>query len=283
VLEVETPLIGRSTMPDLHIESMRLRVGGENRFLQTSPEAFMKRLLAAGSGSIYQIGRAFREGEEGRRHNPEFTLLEWYRVGFDHHRLMDETDELLQQVAAQPSAERRTYRRVFLDHAGLDPHAATLEELVRRCRDLGFSGEPLDERDDALSFLMTQAVEPHLGRGRPTFVYDFPSSQAALARIRPGSPPVAERFELYADGVELANGFHELTDAGEQRRRFAGQIEERRRRNRPPVPLDGLLLAALEHGLPDCAGVALGIDRLLLVVLGVEDLREVLTFAAERA
>lgn len=287
VLEVETPLLGPATVPDLHLASFHVASGIRDGdpvvgFLQTSPEVFMKRLLAAGSGSIYQIGKAFRDGERGRLHNPEFTLLEWYRLGWDHHRLMDEMDELLGKVAAQPVAERRTYRQVLLDHAGVDPYVASLDDLHGHCRRLGLAGAALDDRDDALAFLMTHAVEPHLGRGRPSFVYDFPASQAALARVRPGDPPVAERFEVYIAGVELANGFHELTDATEQRRRFEAQIEERRRRGLPPVPLDEPFLAALEHGLPPCAGVALGVDRLLLVVTGGDDLSQVLAFPAER-
>lgn len=286
MLEVETPLLGRFTVPDLHIDSMRIGdsdAGYGERFLQTSPEAFMKRLLAAGSGSIYQICKAFRDRERGRRHNPEFTLLEWYRVGYDHHRLMDEVDELLHAVAGQPPAERRTYRQVFLDHAAVDPHAASLEELEHSCRTLGLAGEALDDRDTALAFLMTHTVEPHLGRGRPTFVFDFPHTQAALARVRPGQPSLAERFEVYIDGLELANGFHELVDADEQRRRFSEQIAERDRRGLSPVPLDEALLAALEHGLPPCSGVAVGVDRLLLVLLGGDDLRQVLAFPADRA
>ncbi|MEM7356633.1 MAG: EF-P lysine aminoacylase EpmA, partial [Acidobacteriota bacterium] len=233
VLEVETPLLAAGTITDPHLASLSCEIaaGAAPRlYLQTSPEFAMKRLLAAGSGAIFQICKAFRDGEAGSRHNPEFTLLEWYRPGFDHHRLMDEMDELLGAILGLPAAERLTYAEAFERHAGLDPHRAPLVDLraVAGSRGIEIVGAAPDDRDGWLHLLMSHLVEPELGRRRPTFLHDFPASQAALARVREGDPPLAERFEVYSEGVELANGFHELRDAGEQRRRFAADLEQRR-------------------------------------------------------
>jgi len=254
-------------------------------FLQTSPESAMKRLLAAGSGPIYQMTKAFRDGESGRKHNPEFTMLEWYRPGFDHHALMVEIDELLAALLDTSPGERLTYREAFLRHAGLDPFQATPAELRRCALDHGCGDVPGmgDDRDGWLSLLVGTVVEPCLGHGRPSYVLDYPASQASLARIRQGSPPVAERFELYVGGVELANGYHELTDAAEQRRRYRVDIELRSSMGRAAVPPDEHLLAALEDGLPACAGVALGVDRLVMVAAGATAIDEVLAFPVERA
>jgi len=286
VLEVETPLAAAAPASDLHLHSIRLELdaGPERRelYLQTSPEFAMKRLLAAGSGPIYQISKAFRDGESGRRHNPEFTLLEWYRPGFDHHALMDEVDELLAEILDVPPAERRTYGELFAERWGLDPHEAEAEELENAAISAGLNLRDLD-RDGWLHLLWSHGVEPDLGRGEPTFVLDFPASQAALARIRPSDPPVAERFEVYVEGVELANGFHELIDAAEQRRRFEADLEARRRNGLPEVPIDEHLLAALEAGMPECAGIALGVDRLVMLAVGASSIAEVLAFPVERA
>ncbi len=293
VLEVETPLLQAATVSDLHLHSLSLRLeapGAPPRaFLQTSPEFAMKRLLAAGSGAIYQICKAFRDGEAGCSHNPEFTILEWYRPGFDHFRLMDEIDQLLAAVLGTPAAERSTYSQVFVRHLDVDPHRAPIDALRRTAEACGIdlAGAGPEDRDGWLQLLMSHAVEPELGRGRPSFVYDFPASQAALARVRPPAAAaevaLAERFEVYAGGVELANGFHELTDAVEQRRRFTLDLERRRRAGLEAVPIDERLLAALDAGLPDCAGVALGIDRLLMLVAGADDLRQVISFPIDRA
>lgn len=289
VLEVETPLLAAATVADLHLHSLSCRLegpgGGTRFFLQTSPEYAMKRLLAAGSGSIYQISKAFRDGEAGRLHNPEFTMLEWYRAGFDHHALMDEVEALLRTVLSCPPGERYTYREVFGHHLGLDPHRASVDELasVARERGIEFGGAAPTARDEWLQLLLAECIEPCFDLDRPTFLTDFPPSQAALARVRLGDPPVAERFEVYLGGVELANGFHELADAAEQRRRFESDLEKRRRAGLPEVPLDERLLAALEAGLPDCAGVALGVDRLLMLVTGAADLAEILAFPITRA
>ena len=288
VLEVETPLLAAATVTDPVIESLEAGPGAgtdrESLYLQTSPEYAMKRLLAAGSGPIYQVAKAFRDGEAGDRHNPEFTLLEWYRPGFDHHRLMDEVDDLLAHLLATPRGERLTYAELFERELGLDPHRATQAELeaAARASDAGEPPSGLD-RDALLDLMMGTVLEPRLGRGRPTFVHDYPASQAALARVRPGPPPVAERFEVYVAGVELANGFHELADAEEQRRRFLADLETRRRAGQSTPALDERFLAALEAGLPDCAGVALGLDRLVMLAAGKPSIRDVLAFPTDRA
>jgi lysyl-tRNA synthetase class 2 len=289
VLEVETPLLASAPATDLHLDAVSCRYRGQGAdegrelYLQTSPEFAMKRLLAAGSRAVYQICKAVRNGEAGRMHNPEFTILEWYRPGWDHHRLMDEIDEMLQLVLGTPPGDRLTYEAVFDRHADINPFSARDEELVNRARTLGVV-EPDDlERDDLLNLLLTHVVEPQLGRGRPTFLHDYPASQASLARVRPGAPPVAERFEVFSEGVELANGYHELNDPAEQRRRFTADNTARRAAGLPEVPIDERLLAAIEHGLPDCAGVALGIDRLLMVAAGTRDISDVLTFPIDRA
>ena len=285
VLEVETPALSAATATDLHLRSLTCRAFDDRRtlYLQTSPEFAMKRLLAAGSGPIYQICRSFRDGESGRRHNPEFTMLEWYRPGWDHHRLMDEVDELLAAVLGTPSGNRMTYAEAFRHHAGLDPHRATDDDLRARIAQLEVPDPSSLDRDDLLNLILSHLAEPHLGRGRPDLVHDFPASQAALARVRPGDPPLAERFEVFVEGVELANGFHELADAEEQRRRFERDLAERRRRGLAEVPVDERLLAALAAGLPDCAGVALGVDRLVMLRLGASDIREAIAFPIDRA
>ena len=289
VLEVETPLLSAATVPDLHLHSLscRLEVGGTGRqaYLQTSPEFAMKRLLAAGSGAIFQICKAFRDGEVGARHNPEFTMLEWYRPGFDHHRLMDEMDEMLAAILGVQAAERLTYGEAMRRHASVDPHRDSPRQLQRAAAmaDIEIVGAEPTDRDDWLHLLMSHLVEPRLGHGRPSFIYDYPVSQAALARIRTGDPAVAERFEIYVEGVELANGFHELTDPVEQRQRFESDLELRRQAGLPAVPLDERLLAALEEGLPDCAGVALGVDRLAMLRGSAREVSEVISFSVDRA
>ena len=296
VLEVETPALSAATVTHPHLASFRTRYSGPGPryggtlYLHTSPEFPMKRLLAAGSGCIYQIARVFRDGEAGRLHNPEFTLLEWYRVGFDHHRLMDEVTELMTTSLAGRLAlaapERWSYREIFQRYLALDPHRATVTELAACAEPRGIpipAGMPADDADPWLDLLLTHGIERHLGQGRLTFVYDYPASQAALARLRPGDPPVGERFELYLNGLELANGFHELGDADEQRGRFARENAARRILGLPMMPLDEHLLDALKAGLPDCAGVALGLDRLVMLAAGKDSIQEVIAFPAEHA
>jgi lysyl-tRNA synthetase class 2 len=243
----------------------------------------MKRLLASGSGAIYQICRAFRDGEAGKRHNPEFTILEWYRPGWDHHKLMDEVDELLAATLDSRTAERLTYAAAFDRYAGVDVSVDTDDSLRARVEDVGVTSVEGLSRDDLLDLVLTHVIEPRLGHSQPTFIHDYPASQAALARVRDGDPPLAERFEVFVEGVELANGYHELNDPAEQRRRFETDIEARKSRGLPEVPIDERLLAALEHGLPDCAGIALGVDRLLMIASGTRDLADVLAFPIDRA
>lgn len=296
VLEVETPALSTAAITDPHLASFSTVYSGpgsrygRSLYLHTSPEFAMKRLLAAGSGCIYQIARAFRDGEAGRRHNPEFTLLEWYRIGFDHHRLMDEVTDLVTELLAGRLAlaepERWSYGELFQNCLNLDPHRAGVAELAACADTWNVSippGMPADDPDPWLDLLLTHCIEPRLGQGRLSFVYDYPVSQAALARSRPGDPPVGERFELYANGIELANGFHELGDAVEQRRRFELENATRRARNLPIMPVDEHLLAALESGLPDCAGVALGFDRLVMLAAGKASIQQVISFAIESA
>jgi lysyl-tRNA synthetase class 2 len=284
VLEVETPLVCRCTTTEPSIASLPVTIGGREGWLQTSPEHAMKRLLAAGSGPIYQITRAFRDAERGRLHNPEFTILEWYRPGFDHHALMDEVEALLGRLLGAGGAERTTYAEAFLRHAGLDPHAADRALLEAACMDLGLAGPSARglERDALLDLLLARVVRPALGAGL-VFLTDFPASQAALARVRPGPPAVAERFEAFVNGIELANGYHELTDGAEQARRFEADRTRRRTAGLGDTPPDRRLLSALAHGLPPCAGVALGVDRLVMLAVGARDVAEVMAFASERA
>jgi lysyl-tRNA synthetase class 2 len=289
VLEVETPILSAGATVDPNIDSFRTgEPGGREWWLQTSPEFAMKRLLAAGSGPIWQIARVFRREEAGRHHNPEFSMLEWYRPGWDHHALMDEVEALLRAAGLPggPAWERLSYREAFLRHAGLDPFEAGADALRQACAArMNLSGGLLQaaDRDTWLDLLMSGVVGPRLGLESPLFLHDFPASQAALARVRPGSPPLAERFELFWKGIELANGFHELTDAAEQRRRFEQDRARRIAAGREAPPYDTRLIAALEAGMPGCAGVALGLDRLLMLLLGLPELGDVLAFDAGRA
>ena len=250
VLEVETPLARSYTVTEPHQQSFQLAgpLGeslGAPLFLQTSPEYAMKQLLAGGSGDIYQICKAFRFGEQGARHSPEFTMLEWYRLGFDHHALMDEVAELMQQLFGQRAVQKTTWREAFVRYAGIDPVKATLNQLVGRVSNWSANEAALDDdqqRRLALDLLLIERVEPALGRDCFTFIYDFPVDQAALARVTDGLWPVAERFELYVEGVELANGFHELADQSEQRSRFEEDNRQRRLNGVAAVALDESLL-----------------------------------------
>ena len=288
VLEVETPALSGAGNSDPGIEQWP---AGERHWLRTSPEYAMKRLLAAGSGDIYELGRVFRRGESGRHHNPEFTLLEWYRVGWTYRELASEVVDLVNacrnsDLLPLPVADL-TYGELFQQTLELDPHAATIDELAAAADRLGLGvSQPQGlDRDEWLDLLISQGVQPRLPRQGLTVVRDYPASQAALARLRrePGQPAVAERFEVYLGQQELANGYQELTDAVEQRQRFEAEQAHRRRSGLPETPLDEHLLSALDHGLPDCAGVALGVDRLLMALTGAEHLDEVLAFPHPRA
>jgi lysyl-tRNA synthetase class 2 len=286
VLEVETPILSAAGNTDLHIQGFTTCFGGHvgagarERFLRTSPEYPLKRLLAAGIGDCYELGRVFRNGEAGRSHNPEFTMLEWYRVGWDHHRLMEECAELVRTalgLAGRDAEVRKTsYINWFRQVLDIDPMSADEPALRAPLAEFGIGPQGLD-RDDWLDLLVTHRLQPALPNDAITLVYDYPPTQCALARIRDGDPPVAERFELYLGQYELANGYHELNDAAEQRARFERDNARRRERGLRELALDENLLRVLDD-LPDCAGVALGVDRLLMCLLRTDDIREVLAF-----
>ena len=279
VLEVDTPILGQAATVDPFIESLHTRVLGELRFLQTSPEFFMKRLLAAGSGSIYSLGKVFRQGEQGRKHHPEFTMLEWYRLGWNEQRLMDEVAELFLQLMPELSVTKLSYRDCFKQFLQIDPHRAsgeTLKTLVFDHIDCQLENEP---NDTWLDLLMTHCIEPNLPKGL-VFIYDYPETQAALAKIDKDEQGqlVAKRFEAYINGMELANGYWELTDAVEQKNRFINDQNYKKKYQNNLLPYDKHLVAALESGMPECAGVAVGVDRLLMQVCGIDRLQEVLSF-----
>jgi elongation factor P--(R)-beta-lysine ligase len=289
LLEVETPIVSAAAVSDPQIESLATQVAGmaAPAFLCTSPEYAMKRLLAAGSGDIYQICKVFRDGERGRWHNPEFTLIEWYRLGYDDAALMSEVETLIGHLLAPyrqlEPAERLSYSAALQRHAGIDAHHASEADLTASAARHGIVCHADLDRDAKLDLLMGLVVGPRLGVERPCFICDYPASQAALARLKPGSPPVAARFELYLSGIELANGFHELVNAGEQRARFDQELTLRRARGQVQPPLDEHLLAALAAGMPDCAGVALGFDRLVAIALGAPRLADAMAFSIDNA
>ncbi|MBO9829158.1 EF-P lysine aminoacylase GenX [Xanthomonas sp. A2111] len=286
VLEVETPMLSAAGNTEPNIDSFQTRFSGHVdagpalRWLRTSPEYPLKRLLAAGIGDCYELGRVFRNGEAGGRHNPEFTMLEWYRVGWDHRQLIEETVELVRTALAlvgrSATLQVLSYRDLFLQGVGLDPFAAPLEALQQPLRDIRIDAGGLG-RDDWLDLLMTHRLQPAFPLDRLTVVHDWPASQCALARVRDGDPPVAERFELYLGGYELANGYHELNDAAEQRQRFLRDHALRQARGAVLPPLDERLLQALP-ALPDCAGVAVGVDRLLMAMRGTAQIGDVLAY-----
>ena len=291
VLEVETPVLSSAGNTDPNIESFALRfdgprsAGDATRWLRTSPEFPLKRLLAAGVGDCYELGRVFRNGEAGKRHNPEFTMLEWYRVGMDHHQLMDEVSELLK--AALTLAGRRatvrdtSFRQLYQDKFGFDPMLAPEEELRSPLQVYGIDPAGLT-RDDWLDLLMTHLIQPTLPANRILLVYDYPASQCALAKVRAGDPPLAERFEVFLGPLEVANGYHELNDAAEQRQRFEADLARRRSRQAALPDIDERLLAGLPK-LPACAGVALGVDRLMMALMGTDKISDVLAFPFDRA
>jgi lysyl-tRNA synthetase class 2 len=291
VLEVETPVLSAAGNTDPNIESFALRFDGPKtageaqRWLRTSPEFPLKRLVAAGIGDCYELGRVFRNGEAGKRHNPEFTMLEWYRVGWDHQKLMDEVAELLKLALAlagrRATVRDTSFRQLYQDKFGFDPMEASEAELRSPLGVYDIDPKGLT-RDDWLDLLMTHLIQPSIPANRILLVYDYPVSQCALAKIRPGKPPVAERFEAYLGPLEMANGYHELTDPAEQRARFEADLDRRRARNAATPALDERLLAALPK-LPPCAGVALGVDRLMMALLGTEKIGDVLAFPFERA
>jgi len=291
VLEVETPILSAAGNTDPNIQSFRTRFSGHvdagapERWLRTSPEFPLKRLLAAGLGDCYELGRVFRDGEAGGRHNPEFTMLEWYRVGWDEARLAREVIDLLERVLVQAGRTfdvvETTYRGLFGDALGIDPLTDPLERLQAPLASSGIDPEGL-ERDDWLDLLMTHKIQPAFPRDRITVVSDYPASQCALARIREDDPPVAKRFEAYVGPYEVANGYHELNDPVEQRARFERDNAKRRARGLDEVPIDENLLAVLGR-MPDCAGVALGVERLLMVLARTDAIADVLAFPFSEA
>ncbi len=296
LLEVETPTLSQAGVTDIHlfcfktnfigpeISSAKQNCLGLPLYLQTSPEFHMKRLLSAGSGSIFQISKAYRNEESGRFHNPEFTLLEWYQVGFDHFLLMDEMDLLLQLVLNSETARRCTYQDAFLEVLNVDPLTANLKELKEAGSELNL-GDVIDnetDKDTILQLLFCVAIEPVIALYKPCFIYNFPASQAALARISPDDPRVAERFEVYYKGIELANGFHELSDATEQLTRFQEDNRLRRLKGLEEMPIDQHFISSLKS-LPDCAGVALGIDRLVMLATEQTHIDDVLSFTIKGA
>jgi elongation factor P--(R)-beta-lysine ligase len=289
VLEVETPAMVNSPVSDVNIGSVRVEMPGGDvtpLFLHTSPEYAMKRLLAAGSGDIYQVCHVFRGAERGRQHNPEFTMLEWYRLGFSLEQLMDEVAALvLAMLGRDLPVEKVSYREAVRRHAGFDPLDADDEVLRRAAQALGLDAGRAREsgRDELLDLVVGAQVGPALGATGLTFLHRYPASQAALARLDAGDPRVALRFELYHRGIELANGYHELSNPAEQRMRFGNDQQLRKARGQPAFSIDQFLLAALEAGLPDCAGVALGFDRVLMLAVGAANIDEVLAFPTERA
>lgn len=296
LLEVETPVLSQAGVTDIHlvcfkthfigpeISPQKQGLMGTPLYLQTSPEFHMKRLLASGSGSIFQISKAFRNEESGRFHNPEFTLLEWYQLDFDHFILMDEMDQLLQLVLNCTPAKRLTYQQAFMQVLNVDPLSACIEKLKVSGADLNL-GDVLNNEtnfDTVLQLLFSVAIEPVIANDSPCFVYNFPASQAALARISPDDERVAERFEVYYKGIELANGFHELSDGEEQLKRFQQDNRLREQKGLATMPIDYRFVESLKN-LPDCAGVALGIDRLVMLALDKKHINEVLSFNIEKA
>lgn len=285
ILEVETPLLCAAPPAESHIQPIHcqhpLAENGCRHYLHTSPETAMKRLLAAGSGAIYQLCHTFRHGEAGALHNPEFTMLEWYRPHWGYRQLMDEVATLVGEILPIPPPLPLSFREAFQRWLGLDPHNASDAALERAAH--GLNPPAALDRDGLLDFLLTTIIEPRLCElAAAVFLYDYPASRAAMAEIDPGPPATARRFELYVHGVELANGYQELTDPLEQSRRLTEANHHRQANGLPPLPTDHHFLEALRTGLPPCAGVALGVDRLVMLGLGARRLQEVMAFPADR-
>ncbi len=283
VLEVETPLLAHHGVNDPNIDSITVMAAGERRYLQTSPEFAMKRMLAAGFPSIYQIGKAFRDGEQGRFHNLEFTMLEWYRVGFDHFQLMDELGELLTTLLKQDIVKQHRYLDVFQEHISINPHTISDKDLLSSAKQLLDFSAPRLSRDDLLDLLFSHCIQPQLQS--ICFVYDYPASQAALARSATDENgySIAQRFECFYRGVEVANGYNELLDSEEYCQRHERDSNRRCELNKPPMQIDQAFVVAMQAGLPPCAGVAVGLDRLQMLITGQGSIAEVLSFDSARA
>ncbi len=291
-LEVDTPVLSAEAVVERHLDLFQAAgcagPGGRNytHWLQSSPEAAMKRLLAAGAEAIYQVVHAFRAGEIGPHHNPEFTLVEWYRTGESLEEGMERTDRLCQSLLGLGPARTLTYQAAFEQFAEVDPHRADVAQLAEAARRLQIAVPPRvgeEDRDAWLDLLLVERVQPHLGHDQPILLCDYPAGQAALARVRAGDPPVAERFELFVSGIELANGYQELTDPDELRQRFSRINAQRMADGRRPLPKPERLLRAMERGLPQCVGVALGFDRLVMLAAGAERIDQVIAFPFDRA
>ncbi|AAK02286.1 TPA: elongation factor P--(R)-beta-lysine ligase [Pasteurella multocida] len=289
LLEVETPVLSEFGVTDVHLSTFNTTFisptaeKSKALWLSTSPEYHMKRLLAAGSGPIFQLCHVFRNEEAGQRHNPEFTMLEWYRPHFDMYRLINEVDDLLQQILDCKPTESLSYQFVFQEYVGLDPLSAEKAELVAKAKQYHLQQAEQEDRDTLLQFLFSTVVEPNIGKENPVAVYHFPATQAALAQISSEDHRVAERFEFYYKGLELANGFHELTDVNEQLHRFEQDNVQRQKMGLPQRQIDKRLLGALQAGVPNCSGIALGVDRLLMIALGANAIHEVMAFGIENA
>lgn len=278
VLAIETPLMMPHTVTDPHITSIATT---SYHFLQSSPEYAIKRLIAAGIGDCYEITKAFRAGDSGAKHNPEFSLLEWYRLGIDHYALMDDVEKCLAHITPYTHCHRLSYQHCFQSLINIDPlqtNSAQCQAVAtKHGLQLSAAATPTT-LDDWLMLLMSHVIEPQLGLDAPIFIVDFPASQAALSQISPNDPRVAERFELYIDGHEIANGFHELTDAKEQLSRFEADQAYRQAHHLPPIDIDPSFIDALTAGLPRSSGVALGLDRLLMCLLKTNNIRDVIAF-----
>jgi len=283
IIQVETPVLSHYDISEPYIQSMVTANAVDKEtplYLHTSPEFCMKRLLAAGSGSIYQITHVFRDEESGKRHQTEFSMLEWYRLDFNYYQLMDEISELLLDIGLT-KPDKMTYAEVFLETLQLDPHTAKLKQL----QDVGGQhgwGSDSEDRHALLDFIFSEVVIKHVNKNQPLFIYDYPKCMAALATIKPENPDISERFELFINGMELANGFNELCDVDEQKQRFEAELKIRKDKGLSDTPLDVNFLAALKSGLPKTAGVAVGIDRLLMVLSGKDDIKEVITFTLDK-
>lgn len=289
LLEVETPILSEFGVTDVHLSTFETIFNSpfseesKTLWLSTSPEYHMKRLLAAGSGAIFQICKVFRNEESGKKHNPEFTMLEWYRPFFDMYRLINEVDDLLQHILDSKPAEILTYQFVFQEYVGLDPLSAKTSELIEKAKKCNLVNAEKENRDTLLQFLFNELVEPQIGQNRPVAVYHFPASQAALAQISSEDLRVAERFEFYYKGIELANGFSELTDATEQQNRFEEDNKIREKIGLSKKEIDYRFISALKSGMPNCSGVALGVDRLIMIALSAEKISDVISFDINNA
>lgn len=285
-IEVETPLLSADTVVDRYLEPVAVRINQTHRWLQTSPEFAMKRLIAAGMTSIFQITRAFRDDEKGPLHNPEFTILEWYQAGASYEQGMDFLADLCTSILNRPNVRKITYREAFCEFARIDPLNATTEELrlAAQDQDVLIPSTMLHaDRDEWLNLILAEVVEKELSSKGAVVLHDYPNSQAALAKTSDRDSRIAERFELYVDGIELANGYHELVVADELRRRIKTTNQLRCSDGNSRLPGDSQLLRAMEHGLPACTGVALGVDRLLMVKLGASEIAQVMAFPFESA